>query len=455
MYEKFLKTIETEHLIAPGKRIGIAVSGGVDSMVLMNMLYRYTGGKNLYCLHFEHGIRGWESVRDMEFVRENAKSYGIPFICARMNIPERVMMTGENMEAAARRYRYAFFANISRKYDLQYVATAHHADDVVETLLLNLLRGSGTAGLCAMRVRREPNIIRPLIAISRDEIDKYAEENGIAFVTDSTNDSNDYSRNFLRHEVVPKLKELNPNLTEAVRRTTILLGEDEFALFKVESHIFEKISKEIEGGVELELEPLLEKSPGIQRRLIRHAIFKVAGSLMDVEKRHVDSVLRLAENGTAGKRFILPGRFYSCIGYGSLIILKDNEKVLDDREEAFEIDKEIRIAGQILETEVVTSPREFPKLHEAVQFADPLPLEGATVRTRRTGDLFRPVGMSESKKLSDWMIDEKIPADKRDSILLITKDSRVLVICGHAVSEDAKVQPGAQLSLRIEMLPEE
>ena len=452
MYEKVIKTIMAEHLIVPGKKIGVAVSGGVDSMVLMHMLYRYTGGENLYCLHFEHGIRGWESVRDMEFVRENAKELGIPFICARMDVPEKVMLTGENLEAAARRYRYAFFANISKKYDLQYVATAHHADDVVETFLLNLLRGSGTAGLCAMRIRREPNIIRPLIGISREEIEKYAEENGIAYVADSTNDDLDYSRNFLRKEVIPKLKEINPNLADAVRRTTVLLGEDEYALYRIESQLFEKAAENVENGVELDLKTLLSQNMGIQRRLIRHAVLKAAGTLVDVEKKHIDSVMQLAENGKVGKRFILPGRFSAYIGYGKLGIVKDNEKVADSTEEKFEIGKNIRIAGLTLETEIVPVPAKFPKLHDPEQFADPAVLDGATVRTRRSGDLFKPVGMTEYKKLSDWMIDEKIPADKRDGILLIVKENNVLVIVGHAVSEDAKIQPGTQLALHIETI---
>ncbi|MBP3940985.1 MAG: tRNA lysidine(34) synthetase TilS [Christensenellaceae bacterium] len=455
MYEKFLKTVNDEHLIVPGSRIGIAASGGVDSMVLMNVLYRLTGGKNLYCLHFEHGIRGWESVRDMEFVRENAKALGIPFICARMDIPERVMQTGENLEAAARRYRYAFFANISKKYNLQYVATAHHADDVVETFLLNLLRGSGMAGLSAMRIRREPNIIRPLINISREEIEQYAAENEISFVTDSTNDNLDYTRNFLRKEVVPKLKELNPNLTEAVRRTTTLLGEDEYSLFKIESQIFEEIASETKEGLEIDIDKLLSQHIGIQKRVIRHSVLKVAGSLVDFEMKHSNAILELANNRSVGKRFILPGKCYCTVGYGKLIIKRDNEIAVDNTEVDFEIDKEIRIAGKSLLSEVVTAPQSFPALHEAVQFADPLPLEGALVRTRRSGDLFRPVGMEGYKKLSDWFIDEKIPQDKRDLIPLVVKENRVLVIGGHAVSEDAKVQPGQQLALRIEVKEQE
>lgn len=453
MYEKFVKTITEERLFTKGDKIGIAVSGGVDSMVMMHMMKRYTGGENLYCLHFEHGIRGWESVRDMEFVRENAKTMGIPFICARMDVPEKVMLTGENLEAAARRYRYAFFASISKKYDLQYVATAHHADDVVETFLLNLLRGSGTAGLCAMRIRREPNIIRPLIGISREEIEEYAEANGIAYVADSTNDDLDYSRNFLRKEVVPKLRELNPNLAEAVRRTTVLLGEDEYALFKTESALFGEIAIQTDEGIEIEIEPMLCQNTGIKRRLLRHAILRVAGTLVDVEKKHIDSVMALAESKKTGKKFILPGRFGAYIRYDKLLIVKDNEKLLDATEEKFEVGKNIRIAGTFLETEVVPTPACFPKLHDAVQFADPAVMEGSVVRTRRNGDVFRPVGMSEYKKLSDWMIDEKIPADKRDSILLMVKDDKVLVIAGHAVSEDAKVCSDTQLALHIETIP--
>ena len=455
MYEKFLNSISSEHLIVPGRRIGIAVSGGVDSMVLMHMLYRYTGGENLFCLHFEHGIRGWESVRDMEFVRENAKAYNIPFICARMNVPERIMETGENLEAAARRFRYAFFANVSKKYDLAYVATAHHADDVAETFLLNLLRGSGIAGLCAMRSKREPNIIRPMLAISRDEIERYADENNIAYVADSTNDDTEYSRNYLRKEVIPRLKEMNPNFVEAVRRTTVLLSEDEIALYRTESQIFDHIASDVKDGIEFDLGQFKEQNVSIQRRLLRHAILKVTGSLVDVELKHVDAVIRLAESGGTGKRFILPGKFYAYVGYGQLTLVKDNEKILDGTEAPFEIGERIKIAGQYLETEVVPAPASFPPLHSPVQYAESIPLEGATVRTRRSGDVFRPVGMQEYKKLSDWMIDEKIPLSKRDSIILVVKDSTVLVITGHAISEDAKVHPGSQLAVRLEAVPAE
>ena len=172
------------------KRALVAMSGGVDSMVLMHMLYRYTGGENLFCLHFEHGIRGWESVRDMEFVRENAKAYNIPFICARMNVPERIMETGENLEAAARRFRYAFFANVSKKYDLAYVATAHHADDVAETFLMRLARGSSAAGLAGLKRISHVNgitFIRPLLDLRDTELRAFLRRRNIAWREDATN----------------------------------------------------------------------------------------------------------------------------------------------------------------------------------------------------------------------------------------------------------------------------
>ena len=202
-----------------GKKLLAAVSGGADSMCLLHLLA--AAKLDVTAAHFEHGIRGEESLRDLRFVETWCREHGIPCLTGHGDVPGYALSNGMSLEQAARELRYAFLRNCAGKIGAEYILTAHNLDDNAETLLFNLTRGSGTAGLCGIPTRRG-EILRPLLSVSRTEIETYLEENHVPHVEDSTNREDAYTRNLIRHRVVPALREVNPRFAEAAARTAAL-----------------------------------------------------------------------------------------------------------------------------------------------------------------------------------------------------------------------------------------
>ena len=425
----------TEHnLISDGQRIGAAVSGGADSMAMLHGLTAL--GYDVCVLHFEHGIRPEEeSAGDMRFVEKYCRENNLPFYCQRCCVPKN-MLRGETIESAARRLRYAFFEKMAEELSLHRIAVAHHADDAAETFFLNLLRGGGTAGLSGMRPIRG-NIIRPMLFAKRRDIENYCQENCIPFVTDATNLSPDHTRNYLRLEVLPKLGEINPEYTSAILRTQDILREEDAALEQYALAELEKRAEIFHDRIVLSLDGFPALPVGMQRRLLRCCLRSVC-SLTDIEKQHYDALLSLCSSGHTGAKFQLPGKFSAIVSYNTLIIAKKMYTINRMEETS------LSLCGAT-ETErgwFICAPAEAPHYGQGsdpVQYFNGDMLQGAVVRSRREGDRFQPLGASGGKKLKDWFIDKKIPAELRDGIPLVARDSEILWVVGYGISEQAKV----------------
>ena len=438
------KTIKKYNLISLGDRVGVAVSGGVDSMVLLHVLYTLSrrSGFYVYALHFEHGIRAEESVGDMHFVEEQCEKMHIPFYSGSEDVPVIAAQTGENLEAAARRLRYAFFEERKRALKLSKIAIAHHKDDFAETFLLNLVRGSGMAGLTTMKYQRTPGIIRPMLDISRKDIEAYASAHNIPFRVDSTNAALKYARNYIRAEILPRMAALNPEVSSAIMRASEILGEEDSALFEYAKSEYHKISRREEGQIVLDLVGFNALPKAIRRRVVRMALLEFT-TLQDVEKQSVDRVLDLAASGRTGKGYSLEGRFFAHGSYRALIIT--DKLITIERKGVFPAslgtiepwEGEFFLMQEVSRQSL---PRKFPSAASMVQYADMDALKGAVLRTRKSGDYLTPFGMEGTKKLKDWMIDEKIPREMRGSMPLLARDSEILWIVGHVLSEHVKVR---------------
>lgn len=427
--------IAENNLIPAGARIGAAVSGGADSMAMLHALISL--GYDVLALHFEHGIREGSSEADMRFAEQYCAERNIPFYCARANVPQE-LRSGESIETAARRLRYDFFARISQEQKIDLIATAHHADDNAETFLLNLLRGGGMRGLSGMSAKRPPNIIRPLLFARRSEIEAYCADHAIPFVTDETNLSDDYTRNYIRHEILPRLGKLNPNAPAAINRTQEILREEDDALAEYTDREFMEIAEVSDGRIILCLDKFRAMHRAMQRRLLRRAIAEVC-PLADIEKQHIDTLLALAEKGETGKKFTLPKKFSAIVSYNSLIIAAKTYRI--NRIEVYPLADGATPVWDGARIE--SAPAEqvcFGKGTDSVQYFDGEALAGAVLRTRRQGDTFRALGASGEKKLKDWLIDKKIPAEERDELILLARGSEILWIVGRAVSEQSKVR---------------
>ncbi len=277
-----------------GRRVLAAVSGGLDSMCLLHLLWDWgqTEGVIVTAAHFNHQLRGAESQRDEDFVRDWCAGREIPFVSGRGDVRALAAERGLSLEEAARTLRYEFLEAQRQALGCAVILTAHHADDSAETMLLNLLRGTGLRGLCGIPAERS-HILRPFLRITRPELAAYAEENGIPYVEDSTNALDDAARNVLRHRVLPVLKELNPRVVENMARTAALLTADEAALDAAAERLLTAAALCPGVSAELPADALRGVPEAVRSRAVLSLMAAVGGHEKDLTAAHVEAVLDL------------------------------------------------------------------------------------------------------------------------------------------------------------------
>ena len=422
MENKVYEFIKKNNLIDKGEAVGVALSGGCDSMALLFLLKRL--GYNVTALHFEHGIRGEESLRDAYFCHEYCKKNGIPIVMTSADVPAVAREKKETLEGAARKLRYDFFA----KSGMDKIATAHHMDDNAESVIMNMVRGCGVNGLCGIDVRRG-NIIRPFLCVSRAEIEEYARQNGIEYVTDSTNSDTSYRRNMIRKEIIPKFKEMNPNFLSAVMR----MCESAADACGVVREKVEKIgiTKLDENSVCVDK----AKLDGVNRETAAQVIFNMCDmveSRVDVESSAVEKVLNLDRTGA----FVhIKHGIYAKYEYGKLIVFKKQDIIKRDFINLPYSESMIFEGGRIEKTDKAPNFENQDKFCESFEGIP----EGAVLRTRAPGDVFSPFGSGE-KKLKDYFIDAKIPREKRNEILLLADGNEIIWVVGYAISKKYAVK---------------
>ncbi len=420
--------------IKPGDTVGAAVSGGVDSMVLLDVLCKLRDELNiiLVAYHFEHGIRETESVEDMRFVEKQCAKRGVDCVTGRGDVIRRAREWGVSIETAARKARYAFLD----AQQVHWIATAHHAGDMAETVIMNLCRGSGLNGLCGIPERRG-RYIRPMLDISREEIESYAADCSVQYVHDSTNDDTAYTRNYVRAQVLPGLKAVNDQALRHIAATARLLAEDEAALMEAAQSAggIEKT----EDGAAVDIDLLLRQNMGVRKRMLRLALQMGCG-LTDISQRHIDDMLNLAEKRVSGKLIELPGGVAAAVEYGKLSVGKKKEKSYNNILVRFRGEGRYEIDAVALCCETGAGI-----VHERnTECFDIEGLQGACWRHRREGDYIRPLGMQGKKRLCDYLSDRKVPLLSRDSLVVLAKGSEVFWVVGVGVSETTKVMQNAR-----------
>ena len=307
------------------KGILVGYSGGADSTALLHIMKELCDERGLYlrALHVHHGIRGGEADRDAEFCRTVCEGLGIDFTLERADIPNLARESGRGLEETAREFRYdAFVRAVKSDPRLTCIATAHNADDNAETVIFNLTRGCGASGLCGIppiRMLSGIPVIRPLIYTSKRDIIGYLTENGTEYIFDSTNNDTAYTRNYLRHEIVPRLERVNPSLLDALKRMTRSLREDtEYLDLTAERFVSENVA---DGHVKAEL---LSKT---ERAIASRAVCRMFSLVSDetLERVHIDSVLSLAEGGRNNSSVSLPGGALAVIEGGYLYFTNESD----------------------------------------------------------------------------------------------------------------------------------
>ncbi len=374
-------------LILPpkGARVLCAVSGGADSMCLLALL-RETGGYELAAAHLEHGIRGGESLRDCAFVENYCRGEGIPCFVGHADVPAFAEAEGLGLEEAARRLRYAFLEQTAEREGFDWIATAHNADDNAETMLFHLARGAGPKGLSGIPPRRG-RIIRPLLGLSRAEIEAYLAARGIPHVEDSTNESDLFSRNRIRHAVVPVLKELNPSFPEAAARLSRLLRRDEDCL----DGLAERFLEAHFDGESLPAAELLGLHEAVASRVLRRLLPRGA------EEKHIDAVLALCRSSERGE-LDLPGAHLRC-ERGRLSFTEDEAAVFPETELPIGGSVVWKEAGLTIRTRIAAPGEEIHSPFKTYRLKYESINGTLSVSPPRPGERYRPRGRGCTKTL--------------------------------------------------------
>jgi tRNA(Ile)-lysidine synthase len=442
-------------MVFGGEQVLIAVSGGVDSMVLLDMMARLapTMRLQLGVAHFDHRLRGEASAQDATFVIEQAKLRGIKSFVGQGDIKALASSHGWSIEEAARNARYTFFKRVARKHGYGVVMTAHTADDNVETLLLNLLRGSGVTGLAGMppvRLMGEGVVLsRPFLALKRSDIEQYASTMEIQWREDETNASPQFKRNRIRHELIPTLKEYNPNIVETLNTTAgIMRSVEQFVGHSVDVAMKRVLAARTAERVDINFQHLKHYLPAIQSELVQRLVSR-SFNISPISYDAVERILALVwkESGTK-----------TDVG-GGLTCLRDRDTIAVYREmppvlpieRKFDPGATVDIGRAVLKSKLIERDKVRFTRNSSIEFVDASKIsEDLVLRTWREGDRFHPFGMEGEKKISDLLVDHKVPLDKKPNVLVVTCGEAIVWVCGMRLDDRFKVGPETKDVIRFE-----
>ena len=432
MIEKVKKTIRKYDLLEKGERVVVALSGGPDSTALLKVLIRIATELDLELTvaHFNHGLRGAESDEDEQFSRELAESLGLIFVSGKMD--QKKVAKGVSPEDFYRRQRYIFLEKVASDFRAQKIALGHNLQDQAETVLLNLLRGSGLEGLKGILPKREGKIIRPFIEISRQEIISFLEKSGISYRKDRSNENSMYLRNQIRAELIPYLKDkYNPKIEENLARMAqILRMEDQF----IKQHVDEALqSTSVQRGANsflLKTDFVNNLPYAIRWRLFKTILEDLSPQNNGISFAHVESLDKLAQKNESGKRVVLPQEIEARREYDNLILERKKtsskrvnyEYVINIPGTLYVKERKFNVNAEITTNENVDFGGKNIIYLDLDKIHPPL-----IIRNRRDRDWFQPLGMAGRQKIKNYLIDHKIPVCERDEIMLIV--DRLSVIC--------------------------
>ncbi|MDO5345079.1 MAG: tRNA lysidine(34) synthetase TilS [Lachnospiraceae bacterium] len=459
-------TIEKYRMILPGDRVIAGVSGGADSVCLLALLRAY--GRQcpfeLYAVHVEHGIRGEASLADARFVEKLCREWGIPCLVERTDVAARAAWTGQTLEEAGRQARYEIFEQCACRLGAGRIAVAHNRNDQAETVLLNLSRGSGVRGLGGIRPVRG-RIIRPLLFTGRGEIEAWLKEQGISYCTDATNLKKDYTRNRLRLDILPRMEqEVNREAVKHLAECAAQLQRAEDYLQKQAGRLYEGWVRRTEDGLEIELAKFLEAEELMQEYVLRLCVSRILRQqgLKDYTAGHIRQMKELARMD-CGKKMDFPGGLQA-VRQNGVLRMRVRERTLAEGRAAAETAVVPLPASGIYEIlgrrflaeygERKENMQVFPEKKYTKLLAYDTISHNVCLRTRRTGDYLIINQEGGRKKLKDYLIDEKIPREERDGILLLAEGSHILWVVGHRISEAAKITNETKKFLKIQRMEE-
>ncbi|MBN2892507.1 MAG: tRNA lysidine(34) synthetase TilS [Bacteroidales bacterium] len=433
MLDKFISNIETNKLIEKDDKILVAVSGGADSVVLLDLLVKLE--YEIAVAHCNFKLRGEDSELDEVFVKNLAAKYYIPLFEKTCPAREYAESKGISIEMAARELRYEWFEQIAKQYKFNIIATAHHANDSVETILMNLSRKTGIRGLTGIPVRNG-KIIRPLLFANKKDILEYAEKNKLEFRTDKTNFETDFQRNKIRHLIIPEFEKLNPAFSE-----NVLQSAQNIMLHK---QLFEKYYKKFKRKcVSVQNDIIYLKIDKFKKfKPIELFLFEFIRSC-GFNFSHVEDILKAIDN-QSGKMFF--SGTHRLVKERDFLVISKNNELSYLKFEINEEDGKIKVnSGEIDELYLKFSKQkvEVEKISadEKIGFFDLKKIEFPIIlRKWQQGDSFKPLGMNgKRKKLSDYFKDEKFSMIEKENVWILESNGKIMWILGHRIDERFKI----------------
>lgn len=439
--DKILSVIEKHRMLSCGDTVVVAVSGGADSMCLLHFFNKFSSKMqlNIICAHVNHSIRGPEADFDEEYVRKFCEENKINAVFARYNVPEIAKENGESEEQCGRRLRYEFFSSIA---DNAKIATAHNLNDSAETFIFNFTRGTGLKGLTGIPPVRD-NIIRPLSECTREEIEMYLSDEGVSYVTDSTNLSDEYTRNKIRHNILPVLNEINPGFFSVFSNCISVLSDSERYIEEKTAEAFIKTEKNTKFSVD---EIVLLDKVLKDRLIIKIAEFFGAS---DISFRHVEIINSFLTEGGA----LMLSDKVTIVSDGKFLYKADEKLPEISINEKYDKSKSVYIfPGCTLAVETVD--KNIIKNYNSKQlclngYADSDKLEYSYFRTRKDGDRFRYKNAMHSKSLKNLFKENNISISDRWGIPMLADNEHILWIDGVGISEYAAVDEKTENIVKI------
>jgi tRNA(Ile)-lysidine synthase len=449
-------TIEKYGMLSRGDFVIVAVSGGPDSIALLHVLnsLRSVYGIKLHAAHLEHGLRGEESLEDMRFVEVLCKGLSIPITIGRENVSQIASSSKLSVEAAARTARYAFLKAVMNETGAGKIATGHNANDQAETLLLNLVRGSGITGLSGIRPAIEETVVRPLIEAKRDEILSYLENKGITYRTDSSNLDDRFDRNRIRNVLLPLVeKEFNPRIVDSLVRTASVFSYVNEYLAGIVKETLGACCATRDGRATIDLEVFKGVPQAIRLFSLYSVLRSLEGDEQVVSFDTISAVLNLAMRSKSGSRVDIGSGIVALREFDRLVIGRDLARP-DTYEVQVSIPGSVRVdqADCTFVVDVLNERPDTPDIYRSGETAyfDFGELEfPLVVRSWREGDRFVPFGLSGSKKVHDVFVDEKVPISQRSRTPIICDREGVIWIAGIRRADRARVTDKTKTIMKI------
>jgi len=487
LQQKVLDTIVTNHLIEQGDVVVVGVSGGPDSICLLHILHNLSEHLKIkiHAIHVNHMLRAEEAPIDEAYTATMCKQLEIPLSVVHVDVAAMAKRLGKSVEEAGREARYGEFEKYADNVGAAKIAVAHNRNDQAETVMMHIIRGTGTAGLAGMEYKRG-SVIRPLLQINRSEIEQYCEAAKLSPRTDSSNMKSDYTRNRVRLGLFPFIRDsFGTDMVESLCRLSMHASEDNKYLEQCALEAFNvSLVTKSKGKISMKVEQLQKLHPAILSRVLKLAVFEAAGNVNGIGSVHYQALSELVAKGNTGARSELPGGLNAVLSYGILYVyakssrqpqdwqnFRDPRKI-DEHSIILQSDRvqrqpqftaSLTIPGntQVSELDAVvkTSVEEVINVDKCgkmdynsfVQYFDYDSLKrGINIRNRRNGDIFKPFRSNGTKKLKEYFIDNKIPRELRDEIPLISMENEIVWVIGYKISDKFKVTENTKSALVIE-----